>query len=81
MLDNGSTDFEKVYIFGKSDSSAVFSVVQAIRLFWLLNSENGAQVHLPSSEHYTNGYFRIIVVFKSDIRVDAWACISVFRDK
>ena len=31
---------------------------------------------LPSSTHYVNGYFCIIVMFKSHIRVDAWVRIT-----
>ena len=33
FLDNGPSDFKKVYIFGKGDSSASFSFVQRIRHF------------------------------------------------
>ena len=33
---------------------------------------------LPSSTHYINGSFRIIIAFKLHIRIDAWACINVF---
>ena len=37
-----------------------------------------AQVDLPSSTHYINGYFCIVVTFKLHMRGDAWACIKVF---
>ena len=30
---------------------------------WLLDSDYGAQVDLPSSKHYINDYFRIVVAF------------------
>ena len=45
--------------------------------FLILGAENGAQVDLPSSAHYTDGYFRITVVQPVHIRVDAWTCINV----
>ena len=38
-----------------------------------------AQVdQLQPSTHYINGYFHIVVAFKSPIRIDAWACKNVF---
>ena len=48
-------------------------VLMAFQTFLLLRPENGAQTDLPSPTHYINGYFRIIVAFKSHIRVNAWA--------
>ena len=45
----------------------------------LLGPENWTRVDLLSFTNYINGYFRIIVAFNSHTRVEAWACVSVFR--
>ena len=41
--------------------------------------QNGAQVDLLSSTHNINGYFRITVVFRSHMQVNALARINVFE--
>ena len=49
---------EKVYSFGNGDSRVSFPLLQPIRHFLLLDPQNEAQVGLPSSTHYANGWFR-----------------------
>ena len=71
FLDKHSTDFEKVYSFGKGDSSASFMLVQPVRR----SCSYGAQVDLSLCTHAQ----KVIFVLLS--RVSHYAhggCINVF---
>ena len=70
---------DTAYNFARGGSSASLSIVQVIRYFFFLTPKLRVRIDLPSSTHYINGWFHIVVTFKWHMQVDAWACISVFR--
>ena len=69
FLDNGSTNFEKVYIFGKGYSSESFRFCNRLDTFFARWPRNGAQVDLPSSTHYANDF----VLLSRSSRTYEWA--------
>ena len=64
----------KVYSFGKGDSNVNFSFCKPLDVIAVDLEKQG------SSGPAVNiiGYFPIITVFKSHLRIDAWACTNAF---